>query len=270
MSVAIATCPLAAIGFPWAATTVSVRGRRVRLVRSTVLGPGSCQTSGCSRQSVRADPATAAASVTRPRTASVLRVSIEREQRVSSLEPVLRPGLRVRVTQLSHRLLEDLTGGRVRDGAPPRGVVCVGLHLVDHQLVRSRSDGGAAAAGRRGAGQPGHVRDAAWGIRRARLGLRLGLRHDPGRSHVVLLLLGRDHQLTPNFRRVLVWMVLTGVLWVAGGLAHDAARAGPVGGGCRWTTPHRCTACRCWGWGGPGPGSGRSRADASPSGASSS
>ena len=52
-----------------------------------------------------------------------------------------------------------------------------------------------------------------------------------GRTVVVLLLLGRDHQLTPNFRRVLAWLVLTGVLWVAGGLAYDAARAGPVGGG---------------------------------------
>jgi low temperature requirement protein LtrA len=38
-----------------------------------------------------------------------------------------------------------------------------------------------------------------------------------GRTVVVLLLLGRDHQLTPNFRRVLAWLVLTGVLW-AGGL----------------------------------------------------
>jgi len=91
-----------------------------------------------------------------------------------------------------------------------------------------------------------------------------------GRNVVVFFLLGRDHQLTPNVRRVLVRVVLTGVLWVAGGLAYDAARAGPVGGGCRWTTPHRCTACRCRGWGGPGPWSGRSRADTSPSGASSS
>ena len=58
------------------------------------------------------------------------------------------------VTQLSHTLLAHFTPLGVAAGhaAVARGVVGVGLHLLGHQLARSRKDAGAAAAVRADAG----------------------------------------------------------------------------------------------------------------------
>ncbi|WP_341677006.1 low temperature requirement protein A [Niveibacterium sp. SC-1] len=45
-----------------------------------------------------------------------------------------------------------------------------------------------------------------------------------GRSLVVVLLLGRHHPLSPNFRRILGWTAISAVFWVAGGLVDGTAR----------------------------------------------
>jgi low temperature requirement protein LtrA len=45
-----------------------------------------------------------------------------------------------------------------------------------------------------------------------------------GRTAVVLLLLGRDHALAPIFRRIFIWFLISGVLWIAGGLAEHGLR----------------------------------------------
>lgn len=45
-----------------------------------------------------------------------------------------------------------------------------------------------------------------------------------GRTLAFLVILGRDHALTPNFRRLLGWFSISGVLWIAGGLADGHAR----------------------------------------------
>ena len=39
-----------------------------------------------------------------------------------------------------------------------------------------------------------------------------------------LMRFGRGHQLTRNFQRVLAWTLLSGVVWLAGGVADDAPR----------------------------------------------
>lgn len=45
-----------------------------------------------------------------------------------------------------------------------------------------------------------------------------------GRTLFVLLHLGRGHALTPNFTRMLCWLCISGVLWIAGGLSEGHAR----------------------------------------------
>ena len=45
-----------------------------------------------------------------------------------------------------------------------------------------------------------------------------------GRSLYVLLHLGRHHPLTKNFRRILGWMSISAIFWIAGGLAHGPQR----------------------------------------------
>ena len=67
-----------------------------------------------------------------------------------------------------------------------------------------------------------------------------------GRTIFVVAALGEEPRLRRNFQRVLAWLVASGVLWVAGGLAHDGARTalwlGAVamdltGGWCGFFTP---------------------------------
>jgi len=45
-----------------------------------------------------------------------------------------------------------------------------------------------------------------------------------GRTIYVLALLGRDHVLAPNFRRMLGWLCISAVFWIAGGFAHGEWR----------------------------------------------
>ncbi len=40
-----------------------------------------------------------------------------------------------------------------------------------------------------------------------------------GRTVIVLWLLPRNHELAPNFRRMLAWLAVAGIFWIAGGLA---------------------------------------------------
>lgn len=42
-----------------------------------------------------------------------------------------------------------------------------------------------------------------------------------GRSAYVLWQLGAEHELTPNFRRILGWTLISAGFWIAGGLAHE-------------------------------------------------
>jgi low temperature requirement protein LtrA len=55
-----------------------------------------------------------------------------------------------------------------------------------------------------------------------------------GRTLYVLLYLGGSHALTANFRRILGWMSIAAVFWIAGGLAHGPARL------CLWATAVLC------------------------------
>src|SRR5205085_3663782 len=61
---------------------------------------------------------------------------------------VLRSRLRLRgYTDLTHAAGALYAAGRIAGhAAVPRGVVGVGLHLLDHQLAQSRKDSGPAAA----------------------------------------------------------------------------------------------------------------------------
>jgi low temperature requirement protein LtrA len=45
-----------------------------------------------------------------------------------------------------------------------------------------------------------------------------------GRSAFVLLSLGSNHALTDNYRRILGWMSISGIFWIAGGLADGDTR----------------------------------------------
>jgi low temperature requirement protein LtrA len=67
-----------------------------------------------------------------------------------------------------------------------------------------------------------------------------------GRTIFVVAALGQEPGLRRNFQRVLAWLVASGVLWLAGGLAHDEAREALwlaavamdlTGGWCGFYTP---------------------------------
>lgn len=45
-----------------------------------------------------------------------------------------------------------------------------------------------------------------------------------GRSLIVLLVLGRHHALTANFRRICGWLMISGVWWIAGGMSSGTLR----------------------------------------------
>ena len=45
-----------------------------------------------------------------------------------------------------------------------------------------------------------------------------------GRTLFIVLHLGPAHPLAPNFRRMLAWLCVSAVLWIAGGLSQDGAR----------------------------------------------
>lgn len=45
-----------------------------------------------------------------------------------------------------------------------------------------------------------------------------------GRTLYVLLILGKSHALTANFRRMLGWMLVSATFWIAGALSHEESR----------------------------------------------
>ncbi|MDU1903482.1 MAG: low temperature requirement protein A [Dysgonomonas sp.] len=45
-----------------------------------------------------------------------------------------------------------------------------------------------------------------------------------GRSLCVVLLLGNNHQLSNNYKRILAWMCISGIFWIAGAFAEDTHR----------------------------------------------
>lgn len=47
-----------------------------------------------------------------------------------------------------------------------------------------------------------------------------------GRTLYILWMLPKDHPLSANYQRMLGWMTISGMFWVAGGLAHDEWRIG--------------------------------------------
>lgn len=47
-----------------------------------------------------------------------------------------------------------------------------------------------------------------------------------GRTLFIVLHLGSRHELAPNYRRMLVWLCISAVLWIAGGYAEDEVRLG--------------------------------------------
>ena len=60
-----------------------------------------------------------------------------------------------------------------------------------------------------------------------------------GRTVFVLANLPRGHALVPNFRRILVWVLLSAALWIAGGLAEGNLRLGLwiAGVACEYLAP---------------------------------
>lgn len=45
-----------------------------------------------------------------------------------------------------------------------------------------------------------------------------------GRTLYIVIELGRDHALAPNYRRMLVWLCLSALFWIGGGFAHHETR----------------------------------------------
>lgn len=60
-----------------------------------------------------------------------------------------------------------------------------------------------------------------------------------GRSLYVLLHLGPSHALTPNFRRILGWMCMAAIFWIAGALSQGTVRLGlwAIAVGCEYFSP---------------------------------
>ena len=148
---------------------------------------------------------------------------------------VLRPRLRLRRhADLAHaaRRTSRRSGVLAGHAAVPRGVVGVGLHLLDHQLARSRKDSGPAAAVRDDARRAGAVDLDPDGIRRPRPVVCHRLCGDAGRQDGLPVAV--DAAVAPAARatnaiRITAWLATSAVFWIAGGLAEGAVAAGAVG-----------------------------------------
>ena len=132
------------------------------------------------------------------------------------------------VTQISHSLLHDPDpdGRAARAGLVVRRLAGLAVHLLGHELVRSRRRAHARDAVRRDAGRPGLGRRparAAFGA----TGLVFAISYvviQVGRTLFIVLHLGPSHPLSPNFRRMLARLCVSAVLWIAGGLSQDDTR----------------------------------------------
>ena len=134
------------------------------------------------------------------------------------------------ITQISHFLLAHFTPARRAADRDPdaRGVVGLGLHLLDHQLARPRTDRGPADAVRADGGGAVAVDLDPEGVRQPRPGLRAGVRGDAGRPHRVLRVSIPKSQpeLRTAFLRILLWLSISGAFWIAGGLLDGEAQLG--------------------------------------------
>ena len=131
------------------------------------------------------------------------------------------------VTQLSHRLVSDLTGFGVLQTLVLWFAVWLGWQYTcwvtnwfdpERLPVRSLMLAITLAGTLMAASLP-----LAYGER----GLAFAASYvvlQVGRSIVVLLFLGRGHALRANFMRILAWLVISGVFWIAGALADGPAR----------------------------------------------
>lgn len=89
-----------------------------------------------------------------------------------------------------------------------------------------------------------------------------------GRTAFVLLEVGGDHPLAPNFRRMLAWVSVSACFWLAGAAAK--ATRGWRCGRSQWpaSTSRRCSVSRFRGWAARTPASGPLRVGTLPSAAS--
>ena len=183
---------------------------------------------------------------------------------------VLRLGVRLRRhPALARAAAPPDARRRGRDvGSLVRGVARLAVHLLGHELVRSGGAGHPVAVVRRHAARPGDVGGAAGGVRRARAALRRGLRADAGRAHAVRAARARaGPRASPNFRRILFWVSVAAVFWVAGAFAEGGGRTllWAVAVLCEYVSP--MFGFPCPGSGGPARANGRSRAGTWPSAA---
>jgi low temperature requirement protein LtrA len=142
----------------------------------------------------------------------VLRVSTEREQRVSSHELFFDLVYVFAVTQLSYWLPGHLTAeGAFETVLLLLAVWCAWVYTSwitswfdpDRMEVRLLLVGVTLASLAMSATLPEAFDERGLGFASAYVMIQVG------RTVVVLLLLARDHQLTPNLRRVFAWLVLT-------------------------------------------------------------
>ena len=91
-----------------------------------------------------------------------------------------------------------------------------------------------------------------------------------GRTLFIVLHLGPSHPLSPNFRRMLAWLCVSAVLWIAGGLSQDDTRLAlwALAVACEYLSP--MIGFRFPAWAVPPRANGPSRAATWPSAVSSS
>ncbi len=131
------------------------------------------------------------------------------------------------VTQLSHLLLHDLTAVNALHTLVLWFAVWLGWQYTcwvtnwfdpDAPAVRSMMFGLMAVVLVMAAAIPHAFDQHALVFAAAYVTLQVG------RTMLVLLTVGRHHQLTPNFTRMLVWLLISAGLWIGGALADDGIR----------------------------------------------
>lgn len=63
-----------------------------------------------------------------------------------------------------------------------------------------------------------------------------------GRTASILFMLGRKHQLTPNYTRILGWFIISAVFWIIGAFQEGDIRLLLWAIASCVTTPHQCSA----------------------------
>jgi low temperature requirement protein LtrA len=158
---------------------------------------------------------------------AILRERGERAARVTSFELFFDLVYVFAVTQLSHHLLEHLT---VR-GAAQTLLLLLAVWWAwmytcwttnwfdpDHPAIRLVLIGVMLAGLIMSAGIPDAFGDRAMWFAAAYVTIQVG------RTLFLVIALG-THELSRNFQRILVWLAVPGVFWIAGGFAHGSAQA---------------------------------------------